>query len=406
MLESPFAFYRGAAAIMAADLAGSPTSGFEVQLCGDAHLANFGGYASPERQLVFDINDFDETMAGPWEWDVKRLAVSFEILGRQLGMPMDQRRSLSMAVAQRYAAAMAQFAGMPALQVWRAQLSVAELVAQVEATASGRRRRLLAANITKTRSRTSLQAFDKLTERTDRGPRIRNQPPVLERIETLGGGQYSQQDVLDRVASVMDPYRRRLSPDHRRLLEEYSVVDAARKVVGVGSVGTRAWVLLLVGQLHGNPLLLQVKEAQDSVLGPALGVPPAPDNGERVVVGQRLMQTYSDPFLGWTRAEGLDGIARDYYVRQLRDWKGSALVDTFDHNDAIGYAGFCAWALAKGHARSGDRVAIASYLGSGRSFGAAIGEFAAQYADQNERDHAALQAAAVQGRIEVSPDLG
>jgi uncharacterized protein (DUF2252 family) len=405
MLASPFAFYRGAAAIMASDLAASPASGLEVQLCGDAHLANFGMYASPERRLVFDINDFDETLPGPWEWDVKRLAASFEILGRHLNLPSAQRQAVVAAVAQGYRDAMAEFAALPALDMWRAQYDVDALLDLAERKGTRQRQRMLQANISKTLGRTSTQALAKLTEPTAQGPRIRNQPPVLERLVTLAAGRLTEAEALERVRALLVEYTATLAPDHARLLQEYEPVDAARKVVGVGSVGTRAFIILLLGRLHGDPLFLQVKEAQASVLEAALGVPGPPDHGERVVRGQRLMQTTSDPFLGWTQAPGIDGVTRSYYVRQLRDWKGSAELETFDAAAATAYAGICAWALAKGHARSGDRATMLGYLGSGRTFAKGLVAFSQAYGDQNEADYAELQAAAADGRIEVAPSI-
>jgi uncharacterized protein (DUF2252 family) len=400
MLASPLAFYRGAAAIMAADLASTPDSGVWVQACGDAHLSNFGLYASPSRDLVADVNDFDETLPGPWEWDLKRLAASFEIAGRDRGLKRSERRAAVMAAACEYREAMARLAAMHNLDVWYQHVNVAALRDQVAAQATPERLRMFERNVAKTRRKTRLRAFSKLTERVDGELRIVSDPPVLVPIEQLFDGPQAAL-AEDRIRTVLDEYRATLSPARRHLFDGYRYVHTARKVVGVGSVGTRAWIALFVGRDEGDPLFLQVKEAQRSVLEPYTAASPYPHQGQRVVEGQQLTQSTSDILLGWLTAIGPDDRKRDFYVRQLWDQKGSALIETMTAADLAMYARMCAAILARAHARSGDRIAIAAYLGSSDSMDRAIADFASFYADQNERDFAALQTAAADGRIAV-----
>jgi uncharacterized protein (DUF2252 family) len=398
MMVSPFTFYRGAAAIMAADLAATPRSGLMAQLCGDAHLLNFGAYASPERQLLFDINDFDETLPGPWEWDVKRLAASFAIAARARGFSKVDRLGVVLDVSRHYREAIDRFAQMGNLEVWYSHVSAEDIMAQVRAKGTKKRALRLEATIAKAESRDNLQAFSKLTEIVDGEPRIKAVPPIVVPIEDLVTSEAAA-GLEDRLRAVLRGYRRTLTTDRRHLLEQFRLVHVARKVVGVGSVGTRAWVALLLGRDGEDPLFLQFKEAQPSVLEEHIGRSGYPNAGQRVVAGQRLMQAASDIFLGWHRVEGIDGRQRDFYVRQLRDWKGSADVETMMPAGMSAYAWLCGWTLARAHARSGDRVAIAAYLGKSDAFDRAIADFAEVYADQNERDHAALVEAVKTGRV-------
>jgi uncharacterized protein (DUF2252 family) len=386
MLVSPFTFYRGAAAIMAADLGSQPDSGLRVQACGDAHLANFGGFASPERALQFDVNDFDETNPGPFEWDVKRLATSFEIAGRSLSFTDKQKRATVGAVGRSYREAMSQFAAMTNLDVWYAHLDVERVFDQYRSQATPAQVKRFEKNLAKAQSKDNMKAFAKLTELVDGEHRIKSDPPLVMSLHDL----FTPDDAEDLRAWLADrlrSYRRSLQPDRRHLLESYRLVDFGRKVVGVGSVGTRCWIALMLGRDNGDPLFLQIKEAEASVLEPYAGRSGFANHGQRVVEGQRLLQTTSDIMLGWIRTEGLDGVERDYYVRQLWDWKFSADIDSMTPATLDLYAQLCGWTLARGHARSGDRIAIAAYLGSGESFDKAIGEFAVTYADQNERDY-------------------
>lgn len=399
MVPSAFTFYRGAALVMAADLASAPTTGLTVQACGDAHLTNFGGFASPERQLVFDINDFDETTPGPWEWDVKRLVASLEVAGRANGFADAERRSVLLTAGAAYRVAMRGFASMNTLDLWYSRLDET-ILAEASAAASKRTAKRAAKRAAKARTRDSLQAMSKMTEIVDGEPRIVSDAPLVVNIRDLVAETgVDQQEVMEIVQRVLRNYRQTLASDRRHLLEQYRFVDLARKVVGVGSVGTRCWIALFLGRDNNDPLFLQIKEAQPSVLE-AYTAPSQYDSaGERVVSGQRLMQSVSDIFLGWDRAATINGEVHDYYVRQLRDWKISADVDVMDPSGMAAYAKMCAWTLAKAHARSGDAVAIASYLGKSGKADKAIAEFAQQYADQNERDHAALIAAIDSGRL-------
>ncbi len=398
MAASPFAFFRGAAAVMAADLARTPVSGLRVQACGDAHLSNFGAFAAPDRRLVFDLNDFDETLPGPWEWDVKRLAASFAIAGRESGLKRKQRREAILAAARTYRDSMRAFASLRNLEVWYARLDVEAVLGQVEDAAPKDLKRVRR-GIGKARSKDSLRALEKLTETVDGELRFRSEPPLLVPGEELVGDE-SGIDPAALVDKVLGAYRESLAPDRRHLLDGYRFRQIARKVVGVGSVGTRAWVVLLTGVDDDDPLFLQAKEAQASVLEPYAGVGRFRNHGRRVVEGQRLMQASSDIFLGWCPAAGLEG-ERDFYVRQLWDWKRSADVERLSPSGLGVYARMCGWTLARAHSRSGDRIAIAAYLGAGDSFDDAIADFAEAYADCNERDHEAMLAAIDSGRVEA-----
>ena len=400
MATSPFAFYRGAAAVMAADLAGTPVSGLQVQACGDAHLANFGVFAAPDRSLVFDLNDFDESLPGPWEWDLKRLAASFEIAARENGFKRRDRRSAVSTVARVYRESMREFAKLRNLEVWYARLDI-DLVMQELSAEEGRKKlRRAEKGLAKARAKDSLRALDRLTYRVGGELRIVSRPPLVVPLdELLEGGQ--REDVEAVLLGIIDSYRSTLQGDRRQFLDTYRFRDLARKVVGVGSVGTRAWIVLLTGRDDGDPLVLQAKEAQASVLEPYLGKSSFDNHGRRVVEGQRLMQAASDSFLGWCPAVGVDGRERDFYVRQLWDGKGSSDPETMSPAAMATYARLCGWTLARAHARSGDPVAIGAYLGSGQVFDEAITGFAAAYADQNERDHAAMLAAIESGRLDA-----
>lgn len=399
MAASPFAFYRGAAAVMAADLDRTPVSGLRVQACGDAHLSNFGAFAAPDRRLVFDLNDFDESLPGPWEWDVKRLAASFAIAGRENGFKRKQRATSVLTAARTYREAMRGFALLSNLEVWYARLDVESVLGQVEEGISEEEVKRVRKNIGKARSKDSLRALEKLTETVDGEVRFRSEPPLLvpgEQLVREGSGV----DPAQLVNKVLGAYRESLEPDRRHLLDGYRFRQIARKVVGVGSVGTRAWVVLMTGASDDDPLFLQAKEAQASVMEPYVGASRFRNHGRRVVEGQRLMQAASDIFLGWCPAAGLEG-ERDFYVRQLWDWKRSADVERLSPQGFDVYARMCGWTLARAHARSGDRIAIGAYLGAGDSFDQAIAEFSEAYADQNERDHEALVAAIDSGRVEA-----
>jgi uncharacterized protein (DUF2252 family) len=400
MLVSAFTFYRGAAAIMAADLADTPASGLTAQLCGDAHLANFGAYASPDRELVFDVNDFDETLPGPWEWDVKRLAASFSVAGRDRGFPAPERRRIVAAMAAEYRTAMRRLAGIGNLEVWYTQMDVPTIAERWEAAAGEKEVKAFRRNLAKAQAKDRMRALSKLTHEVDGQLRIVSEPPLVIPLRELADAD--PDEVEARVREILADYRETLAEDRRVLLDSYRYVDAALKVVGVGSVGTRAWIVLLQGRDEGDPLFLQVKEAQPSVLEPYAEPTAFAQQGERVVQGQRLVQAASDILLGWVRAKGIDSQERDYYVRQLWDQKGSARVENMDPRALTAYAQICGITLAHAHARSGDRIAIAGYLGKGDTFDKAMAAFAESYADQNERDYEALKAAADEGRIEVA----
>jgi uncharacterized protein (DUF2252 family) len=405
MLVSPFTFYRGAAAIMSADLAATPRSGLNVQCCGDAHLSNFGVFASPERRLVFDLNDFDETLPGPWEWDVKRLAASMLIAARDNDFSVKVQDRVVLDTVQEYRTAMARFAGMKNLDVWYAHMDIesvlAELGPQLEPSQVKRTEKTLA----KARTKDSMSAFSKLTHVVDGEARIVAEPPLIVPIDDLVSGE-ERDEMFETLRGRLRSYRESLVHDRRVLLEEFRLTDFARKVVGVGSVGTRAWIALLMGLDGRDPLFLQMKEAESSVLETHLGPSEFDNHGERVVAGQRLMQATSDIFLGWLHVEeGLDGRPRDFYVRQLKDWKGSAEIERMVPAGMAAYGRLCGWTLARAHARSGDRIAIAAYLGKGTAFDRAIVEFSRAYAERNERDYRALTAAVRSGRIVAETGL-
>jgi uncharacterized protein (DUF2252 family) len=397
MLLSPFTFFRGAAYLMASDLAGMPRTGLHVQLCGDAHLSNFGVFAAPDRRLVFDTNDFDETLPGPFEWDLRRLVASFAVAGRDRAFNAAQRRAINLAVSRSYRDSMRTFAGMRTLDLWYSRVNVQDILAKRSAEVSGKARARAERNIEKAGTRDSLAAFAKLTRIVDGEPRIVSNPPVLVPLRELVSGE----PVIEATRALIRSYRRTLTGDRRHLLERFRLVDAARKVVGVGSVGTRAWILLFLGRDEDDPLFLQMKEAQPSVLEPFLGKSAFANHGQRVVEGQRLMQAAGDTMLGWIRTQGLDGLERDFYVRQLWDSKGSAHVELMKPRTMTAYAELCGWILARAHARSGDAVTIANYLGTTDAFERALASFAETYADQNERDYHALKQAAASRRINV-----
>jgi uncharacterized protein (DUF2252 family) len=405
MLVSPFTFYRGGALIMAHDLAASPRSGLNAQCCGDAHLSNFGLFASPERRLVFDINDFDETLPGPWEWDVKRLAASMLIAAQDNGYSAKDGDRVVLGTVQEYREAMARFAAMSNLDVWYAHMDTDEMFAELQTQMRSKQIRRTQRTLAKARTRDSMSAFGKLTTVADGHVRIVPDPPLIVPIEDLAEGR-AQAELLDELHALMSSFRATLQHDRRLLLEQFELVDFARKVVGVGSVGTRAWIGLMLGRDEGEPLFMQMKEAQPSVLEELLGPSEFDNHGERVVVGQRLMQAVSDIFLGWVRIDsGLDEQERDFYGRQLRDWKGSADVERMIPAGMALYGRLCGWTLARAHARSGDRIAIAAYLGRSPTFDRAILEFAHAYAVQNEHDYKALAAAVEAGKIDAQRGL-
>jgi uncharacterized protein (DUF2252 family) len=410
MLVSPFTFYRGAAAIMAEDLASTPRSGLTVQCCGDAHLSNFGAFASPERRLVFDLNDFDETLPGPWEWDVKRLAASMLIAARDNGYTAKQEDQIVLTTVSAYRTAIRSFATMKNLDVWYSHLDVdsaiQEVAAQIKQTRAVQRQLARTEkNIAKARTRDSMSAFAKLTEVVDGTVRIVDQAPLIVPITKLAG-DVSSEELFEGLRRLIRAYRNSLELDRRALVEEFELRDVARKVVGVGSVGTRAWIALMMGRDTQDPLFLQIKEAEASVLEAHLGRSKQKNHGERVVVGQRRMQAASDIFLGWLhQPSGFDGKPRDFYVRQLKDWKGSAEIEQMIPRGMATYGRMCGWTLARAHARSGDRIAIAAYLGSGEVFDRALLAFTKAYADQNERDYSELRAAVDTGRIAAQTGL-
>jgi uncharacterized protein (DUF2252 family) len=397
MLASPFAFYRGAAAVMAADLAGEHRTGLTAQLCGDAHLSNFGGFAAPDRRLIFGLNDFDETLPGPFEWDVKRLVASFAVAGRARGYSTKVRAAINERVGRSYRESMHTFAGMRNLDLWYARFDVERDVRARWGDATREQKQRFKANVARARSKDSVRALAKLTHIVDGVAQIRSDPPLIVPLRDHDG--VAERGGPEALRALIRSYRDTLPRDRRHLLERFEFRDAARKVVGVGSVGTRAWIVLMLGRDNADPLFLQVKEAQASVLERHLGASEFGHHGERVVEGQRLMQAASDILLGWLTVVGFDGVERDYYVRQLWDEKGSALVEVMEPNAMELYAGVCAWALAKAHARSGDAVAIAAYLGSSSTFDRSLATFAEAYADQNDRDYDALRRAVEAGRI-------
>jgi uncharacterized protein (DUF2252 family) len=404
MLVSPFTYYRGAALPMAADLATTRTSGLRVQLCGDAHLSNFGAFASPSRRLVFDVNDFDETLPGPFEWDVKRLAASLAVAGRVNGFGGKDRRQIVLAAAESYRTAMRAFASQPFMDVWYAHLDVDDAISQLRSQFKAKRVKATEKMVAEARTQDSMRALGKLTTEAGGQRRIISQPPLIEPVEELFPDMQAD-EIYKLIREVLGKYQRTLQSDRRHLVEYFTLVQLARKVVGVGSVGTRAWIALMEGGDGTEPLFLQAKEAQPSVLAAYCGRSQYSNQGERVVAGQFLMQAESDIFLGWTHATGPDGVDRDFYVRQLKDWKLSAPIEVMIPAGMRAYASMCGWTLARAHARSGDRVALAAYLGGSDRFDQAITAFAETYADQNERDHAALQAAVKDGRAEATTEL-
>ena len=404
MLDSPFSYYRGAALPMASDLATTPVTGLAVQVCGDAHLSNFGIFGSAERRLIFDINDFDETLPGPWEWDVKRLAASLEVAARENGFSKRDRAKIVQACARRYRLAMRTFAGQSNLAVWYASADVDLLREQIGSRLKQRQRQRLAKGAAKARTRDSMQALEKLTRVVDGRPEIVADPPLVIPLSSVLPDDIDRANVKRELLHLLDRYKRTLSGDRRFLLDQYGseVADIARKVVGVGSVGTRCWIMLMLGKDESDPVFLQMKEAGPSVLSQFAGASRFENQGQRVVEGQRLMQAASDIFLGWQRMQGeqtLDGVTRDFYIRQLRDWKFSLDTQTMVPTGMSEYGEVCGWTLARAHARSGDRIAIAAYLGNSAAFDRAIAEFAVAYADQNERDYAVLDEAAKSGRV-------
>jgi uncharacterized protein (DUF2252 family) len=409
MLVSPFTFYRGAALIMAADLAGTPMSGVTVQLCGDAHLSNFGLFGTPERKMIFDINDFDETLPGPWEWDVKRLAASFEVMGRDRGFAPADRRAVVMAGVAEYRDRMRQAAGMGGLNAWYDHLEAGMLLNLVRKEVrvkrvSKKEARAFERDVKKAHSRDSTRVFARRADEVEGELRIVADPPVIIPIEDLVKPGSEWEDPVPLIKKLLSSYRRTLGSQHHPV-EEYRYVHTAYKMVGVGSVGTRCYIMLMVGRDHNDPLFLQTKEAQASVLERFIGKSTYPHHGQRVVAGQRLMQAATDIFLGWIRIKGLDGVTRDYYVRQFQDWKGGADIDSLLVPGATLYSRICGATLARAHARWGDRIAIASYLGNGDAFDRAIADFSAAYADQNERDYKAFTAAIDSGRLVAQSGL-
>jgi len=398
MLASAFTFYRGAAAIMAADLGALPDTGLRAQLCGDAHLSNFGAFQAPDRRLVFDINDFDETLPGPFEWDVKRLAASFEIGGRDREFDDRVRRRCVLAVGAEYRRAMRAFARIGELEVWYSRLDVEDVVGRMQSRVTAADRKRFEKNVAKARNKDSLRALDKLTEPTPAGMRIADRPPVLVPIAKLAG-DLDLAAIEELMGELLGMYRETVDDQIRILLDRFRFVDAGHKVVGVGSVGTRAWIALMMGTADGHPLFLQVKQAGPSVLEPFAGPSAFAEHGRRVVAGQRLMQAAGDIFLGWVHGFGLDGIQRHFYVRQLWDGKGSAEIEAMSPGAMEGYAELCAWSLARAHARSGDPAAIAAYLGKSETFERAIAAFAVAYADQNEADYRRLLRAEEEGAL-------
>jgi len=389
MMPSPFAFMRGAAIVMAHDLVGAPSTGIQAQLCGDCHLLNFGVYASPERTLLFDVNDFDETLPGPWEWDVKRLATSLVVAGRENGLDDPDCRKAARASVASYRKRMAEFSEMGELEVWYSRVNEDEVFGLI---ADSRTMKKAKKVMRKARGRDNLQALSKLTRVVDGRRIIGDDPPLLVRVV--------EEELRGQIHEILKMYRYTLQDDRRHLLDQYRFVDVARKVVGVGSVGTRDYVVLFEGRDEDDPLFLQVKEAEASVLEGYLPKSTYKNRGHRVVAGQRLMQAASDIFLGWVRGKA----GRDYYWRQLRDMKGSAKIEGMSPEELVLYADLCGWALARAHARSGDRVQIAAYLGKSERFDGAISDFAEAYADQTERDHATLCAAVKSGK--VAGDVG
>src|SRR5215471_4733392 len=386
MAASPFAYFRGAAAPMAWDLAHTPTTGIGVQACGDAHLLNFGMYAAPDRRLVFDVNDFDETLPAPFDWDVKRLAASFAVAAREHGFNDRDARTAARMTVRSYRTEMANYAAMSFLEVWYSRIDISEvgrLFDTLQPKAAVRRRHR---DIAKAKRRTSLSALLKMCDQSGEHYRIRPAPPAIVRFPI---GRYSE--ILGELRSAVAQYQDTLQPDRREVLRRFYFADFARKVVGVGSVGTEAFILLLLGDRAEEPLFLQLKEAQESVLAPFAGQSEYRHQGERVVAGQRMIQAATDPFLGWTSGIGTNGTgAKHYYVRQLRDMKGSMSVPLMDPGQLGYYGRLCGWALARAHARTGRATMISGYLGTSEVFDHAIADFAAAYVNQNNQDYQRL----------------
>ncbi len=405
MLVSPFTFYRGAAMIMASDLAQTPSSGLTVQCCGDAHVSNFGLFASPERRLVFDLNDFDETLPGPWEWDVKRLAASMLIAAQDNGFSAKVQERLVLETVAAYRTAMVGFADMKNLEVWYAHLDIESVLQKFGSELKPVQVKRTKKAVAKARTKDSMSSFSKLTREMDGEARIVAEPPLIVPIEDLAEGR-ARDEMFTELRELMLEYRATLEHDRRVLAESFRLTDFARKVVGVGSVGTRAWIALLLGRDGEDPLFLQLKEAEASVLEEFVAASEFDNHGERVVTGQRLMQASSDIFLGWVHvASGLDGRARDFYVRQLKDWKGSAEIEQMIPTGVAAYGRLCGWTLARAHARSGDRIAIAAYLGKGPAFDRALLQFSYAYSEQNKCDYEALVKAVDSGRIKAQTGL-
>ena len=399
MLVSPFTFYRGAALIMAGDLATTPRSGISTQLCGDAHLSNFGVFGTPERKMLFDINDFDETLPGPWEWDVKRLAASIEVHGRERGFAKADRRAIVKACVREYRQVMHHAATLRTLDAWYAHLDIDRVRSVMRATRLSKKETKQAErDIEKARTRDHMRAFSRLTGKVDGELRFVADPPLIIPVHDLVESGATREETHAWIATLVQRYRKSLAREHHPL-EEYRYLDTARKVVGVGSVGTGAWIHLFTGRDDRDPLILQSKEAQPSVLERFVGRSKYGNHGQRVVAGQHLMQAATDIFLGSLRVTGIDGQLRDYYVRQLHDWKGSFEVERLLVPGAALYARLCGATLARAHSRWGDRIAIASYLGGGGAFDRAIADFSAAYADQNERDYDDFVKAVKSGRI-------
>jgi uncharacterized protein (DUF2252 family) len=400
MLVSPFSYFRGAALPMASDLAGTPQSGLKAQLGGDAHLSNFGMFGSPERHLFFDVNDFDETAPGPWEWDVKRLAASLEIAARDNEFDDKERARIVRLAVRSYRQTMREFSSQPMLEVWYAHLDMSDLLPRFQSLLDPKKTPTVWRAINKARAHDTHQAFDKLCHTPGNEPRILSDPPLVLPVEELST---DGEALTEAMRTFLRSYHRTLPADRRRLLDQYRLVHLARKVVGVGSVGTEAWILLLLDGV-GSPLLLQVKEADASVLEQFTAKSRFANHGQRVVAGQHLIQTASDIMLGWERFD-FKGYERDYYIRQLRDWKGSADIAGMTPAGMELWGQMCGWTLARGHARSGDRIAIGSYLGKSEEFDRAIVKFSAAYADQNELDYRMLEEAVASGRLAAATGI-
>ncbi len=402
MATSPYTFYRGAAAVMAGDLAGTPSTGLRTQLSGDAHLSNFGLFASPERHLVFDLNDFDETIPGPWEWDVKRLAASVEIAAREKGYSENRRRELVESAVESYRLCMRDLANRNSLDVWYAHMSSDELTTMFAEGLRRRSRRNMNRGFNKARTRDNMGAMRRFVDTEGGSPSLVADPPLIVPAADLTPEGTDRGHLVTWIQDLLAQYRRTLEPDRGVLFDRFRLIDIARKAVGVGSVGMQCWMLLLLGDDDGDPLFLQAKEVGPSVLATHLRSDGFDNEGQRVVLGQRLLQTVGDIFLGWIRVEGLDGRTRDFHLRQLRDWKASAEVSTMRRDSMEAYVRLCGWTLARAHARSGDRIAIASYLGGGPAFDVAVRRFAGAYADRNDADHRRLTDAIASGGIRAA----